>query len=417
MRVLWITNTLFPDVCKQIGIDIPVVGGWMFSSANALLNTNPNIILAVAAVYKGEYLQTMELNGITYFLIPSYESNKKYISNLEINWKEIEDQFLPDVVHIHGTEYSHGLAFINSSGNRNIVVSIQGLVSVYERYYYGGIKKSDLIKYTTLRDLIRLDTVFNQRHNMQSRGHLEKLMLQSVQHIIGRTSWDKCHSWAINANAKYHFCNETLRSEFYDHSWDITKCNRHSIFLSQAHYPIKGLQQIIKALPIILKYYPDTKVYVAGNNFITNRGWRINGFGSYILSTLIKNNIFDKVFFTGPLSVDEMCNQYLSSHVFVCPSSIENSPNSIGEAQLLGVPCVSAYVGGVSDMISNEETGLLYRHEEIEMLAEAVCRIFSNDDLAIKISRNSRIIAAKRHNKLINSKSLVSIYELICKIQ
>jgi glycosyltransferase involved in cell wall biosynthesis len=110
-----------------------------------------------------------------------------------------------------------------------------------------------------------------------------------------------------------------------------------------------------------------------------------------------------------------MCKRYLASHVFVCPSSIENSPNSVGEAQLLGVPCVAAYVGGIPDMISDNETGLLYRFEEIEMLAMSVIKIFDDEILAQKLSKQSSLIANIRHDKIINSNNLYSIYKSICK--
>jgi glycosyltransferase involved in cell wall biosynthesis len=408
MKILWITNTLFPDICKEINVQPPVIGGWMYSGAQALLNTNSHIKLAVAALYKGDDLKEVNLNGITYYLVPTSIS-----TTLESYWKEVHNSFLPDVVHIHGTEYPHGLAYRNACGSNNVVVSIQGLVSVYEQYYYGGIHEIDLLKNTTFRDYLRLDTIFSQRRKMEQRGLLEKAMIQSVNHVIGRTSWDKAHCWAINSQATYHFCNETLRNEFYQHSWDINTCEKHSIFLSQAHYPIKGLQQVIKALPIILRHFPATKVYVAGNDFVRNRGGRLNGFGKYIHSLMRAHGVADNILFTGILSEKEMCKKYLSSNVFVCPSSIENSPNSIGEAQLLGVPCIASYVGGISDMISDEETGLLYRFEEVEMLAASVCQIFSNDSLALKLSEKSKKVAAIRHDKLINSKSLNAIYEAI----
>ncbi|MHB9141907.1 MAG: glycosyltransferase family 4 protein, partial [Paludibacter sp.] len=235
--------------------------------------------------------------------------------------------------------------------------------------------------------------------------------------VIGRTSWDKAHCWAINSQAEYHFCNETLRDEFYQYKWELSKCEKHSIFLSQAHYPIKGLQQLIMALPIILKFFPDTKVYVGGNNFITNRGWRLNGYGNYINSLMKKNHTAKNFIFTGILPEKEMCQRYLLSNLFICPSSIENSPNSIGEAQLLGVPCVAANVGGISDMIRHEETGLLYRFEEIEMLAYSVCRLFSDSTLVNLISLNSKSIASKRHNKIENSTKLYEIYTEVCNQQ
>lgn len=407
MKVLWITNTLFPDVCKKLEMPTPVVGGWMHAGAKSLLEENEKIDLCVATLYQGTDFKIMKVNEITYFLLPNKE--------LEKYWRLVKEKVSPDIIHIHGTEYPHGLAYVKACGNDGVVVSIQGLVSIYERYYFGGIAEKSLQKMITLRDRIRFDSIFTQRKNMRLRGLKEKLLIQSVNHIIGRTKWDKSHAWAINPNIKYHFCNETLRESFYHNKWSLNTCQKHTIFLSQAHYPIKGLQQMVKALPFILRHYPDTKVYVAGNNFITNKAWRLNGFGKYISSLMKQKGITDKIIFTGVLSEVEMCERYLNSHVFVCPSSIENSPNSVGEAQLLGVPCVASFVGGTPEMVADGDTGLLYRFEEVEMLAKAVCEIFSNDEFAAKLSVNGNKSAILRHNKQFNAQKLSSIYQCICK--
>tara|TARA_R110002050_G_scaffold295516_1_gene454453 strand:+ start:5043 stop:6296 length:1254 start_codon:yes stop_codon:yes gene_type:complete len=416
MKVLWITNTLFPAACDELGLPKPIVGGWMYSAAESLIKVEEKIELGVASLYSGKELRSLRIEGITYFLVPRQGKNHQYSIELEAFWKNVQTQFAPDLVHIHGTEYPHGLAYVNGCGNKNVVVSIQGLVSVYERYYYGGISENDLQKSVTLRDRIRKDSIFQQRRKMSERGFFEKSLLRKVNHVIGRTSWDRTHTWAINPNASYHFCNETLRSEFYKSDWLLNNCEKHSIFLSQAYYPIKGLHQMVKALPLILREWPDAKVYVAGDNFMMNNPkWKMNGFGKYIHRLMQENEVEDKFVFTGTLSGEEMRQRYLDSNVFVCPSSIENSPNSIGEAQLLGVPCVASYVGGVSDLITDRETGLIYRFEEVEMLAESICQIFKNHELANKLSTQGKMLAVSRHSQSVNSEQLNSIYQTICK--
>lgn len=414
MKILWITNTIFPDVCKELNMPIPVIGGWMHSGAMSLLNNNKNIELAVATTFNGDDLKEFCINGITYFLLPNKGIDKKYQPYLESFWKKIKIHFQPDVIHIHGTEYPHGLAYIRACGNKNVIVSIQGLISVYEKYYFGGIAEKVIKKNITIRDIITRDSMRTQQLEMRERGLLEKEYIKSIDYVIGRTFWDKTHVWAINPTLQYHFCNETLRNGFYNLKWNINTCEKNSIFLSQAYYPIKGLQQIIKALPVILKHYPNTKLYIAGSDFLTNKGLRLNGFGKYIKSLIKNNNLPNVIRFTGTLSEEKMAERFLLSHVFVCPSSIENSPNSIGEAQLLGVPCVASFVGGIPDMVKHGETGFLYRFEEIEMLAAEVCKLFSDDMLANEISLKEMEAAHCRHNKIINAQTLNNIYTSIC---
>lgn len=414
MNVLWITNTIFPTVCKELKLPTPVVGGWMYSSASHLCEKFNNINLAVASIYQGKELKILKDDNITYYLLPGTAPKHLYDNSQESYWTQVANSFQPDVVHIHGSEYPHGLSYVNACGNKNVVVSVQGLVSVYHRYYMGGIPETTLHKSVTIRDRFRKDSLFHQQSRMKNRARFEIQLFKKINHVIGRTSWDKVHSWAINPTIKYHFCNETLRNGFYQHSWDINNCEKNSIFLSQAHYPIKGLQQLIKALPYVLNEFPQTKVYVAGNNFFSGIGkWKINGYAKYIHSLIKSLKVSGKIVFTGILSENEMRNKYLNAHVFVCPSSIENSPNSVGEAQLLGVPCISSYVGGVSDMIKHGETGFVYRYSEHEMLAKYICNIFKDDILAKTISTNSQITAKKRHSAEINTQKLYSIYNEI----
>ena len=413
MKVLWLSSVLFPDVCKEIGVAASVVGGWMYSGAKALITANPEIKLAVATLYSGEKLRCVDNNGITYYLIPNKGGDLQYNCKLESYYKEIALRFAPDIVHIHGSEYPHSLAYVKACGGKNVVVSIQGMVSVIANYYLGGISKEEIKRNITLRDIVRGDSILVQQKKMRKRGDCELELIKSVSHIIGRTSWDKSNIWTINSGADYHFCNETLRSLFYNHQWTNDGCRKHSIFISQAYYPIKGIHMLIKALPMILRYFPNTKVYVAGIDFFNVAWYRKNGFVNYLKKLTRKLGVLNKIEFLGDLNESEMVKQYLSAHVFVCPSAIENSPNSLGEAQLIGTPCVASYVGGTMDMITDGETGFLYRFEEVPLLAKRVCEIFGNKDLAEHISLNERKVASARHDGILNATSINDIYKTI----
>ena len=409
MKVLWITNAPLPEVYDMLNLRAPVTEGWVSSAANALLNYSDDITLAVASFYNGKDLKEMEINRTIYYLLPKKMSNTSSPSD-EFIWKEIKERFKPDVIHIHGSEYLHSYSFVKACGPDRVVLSIQGMVSVYERYYYGNIKREDLVKHTTIRDLARFDTIFSQRWNMSKRGKYERLLIGMINHIMGRTSWDQDHAWAINPNLTYYLWNDTLRPSFYKNRWSIQNCEKYSIFLSQGQYAIKGLHQLVKALPIVLRHYPETRVYVAGDNFFSNRGIRINCYGSYINSLIKRHKLTSHIKFTGLLTEEAMCQRFLDSHISVCPSAIENSANSIGEAQILGVPCLASYVGGISDVIEHGKTGFLHRFEEIEMLASNICKLFSDDKLALEISANSMNFAAKRHNSVQNAETLHQIY-------
>ena len=408
MNLLWITNIIFPPLSRHLGLPVSVGGGWMLASAQRLTK-NDDISLAIATVYDGKEFIDVIIDGVRYFLLPlKGKSNFKYQKGLEPYWRHVKALCTPDIIHIHGTEYAHGLGYIKSCGNENTVISIQGLISVIAQYYTAGLTKVEIISNITLRDILRRDNIFNQQQNFFHRGLYEKEYIRSVHHVIGRTIWDKVHVWTLNPFAVYHYCNETLRAEFYKHLWNYEDCEKYSIFLSQGAYPIKGLHMLLKAMPLIQIYYPDVKLYVAGENIIEKPWYRLSGYGKIIKKIIAKYKLENKVIFTGPLDEEAMCYRLLKSNVFVCPSSIENSPNSLGEAQLLGMPYVASFVGGIPD-IAEQYSGFLYRFEEVEMLAYKICEIFKME--TFEKYKERRNYALNRYNSEKNYATLMNIYK------
>ena len=222
----------------------------------------------------------------------------------------------------------------------NTIISIQGLVSIYARYYMACLPANVQNRFT-IRDFIKQDNLKQQQSKFIKRGTLEIEALHEVKHFISRTTWDRACTYQINPDAKYHFCNETLRDECYKHTWDINRCEKHSIFVSQGIYPIKGLHFMLEAMPLILKFFPDTRLYVSGQNitkcYTFKEKLKMSSYGKYIRGLIKRSNLEKNIVFTGILDEKKICERYLKSNVFVWPSSIENSPSSLDEAMILGV--------------------------------------------------------------------------------
>lgn len=417
MRILWISNSIPPDVCLVLKRPVPVSEGWTYGLAS-LISQNQNIKLAIATIWNGVEFKEYEINGVTYYLLPVSNMTRKNMRNLAPFWKDIVKKFQPDLCHIHGTENTHGLACMCACPDLRYVISIQGLISVISRYFYTGIKSFEIIKNITLRDLVLSDTIFHGKMKFERQGICENEYIIRSKHVIGRTSWDFAHVKTTNPDIEYHFCNEVLRKTFYvAPKWNIAEKVNFSIFISQAVYPIKGLHQVLKAAALLKSKYGNIQVRVAGRDITKSETLsdklRLKGYGSYIKKLIRDLDINDHVIFTGSLSEEQMAEEYRKAHIFICPSSIENSPNSLGEAQIIGTPCIASYVGGIPDMIVNGETGFLYRFEEIEMLAIYISKLFSDDILAEYISSNGILAATERHNKSTIQKQILKIYEKI----
>lgn len=414
MKILWITNIVFPEAMQLLTgeADLKGSGGWMLASADALV-IHPDIRLYVASVSRDVHdVVCLEGEKITYYLLPYGNGNLRENHEYEPHWRKVNDEIQPDVVHIHGTEFSHGLAYIKACGNNHLIVSIQGLTSVISKYYDYGLTRKDVLKSITWRDIIK-GSVYQEKRDFKCRGFYEIEILKNVKHIIGRTCWDKAHAWAINPDATYHLCNETLRDPFYFGHWSYDQCVKHSIFVSQANYPIKGFHQLLKALPFVIKKYPDLQVRVAGNkmcDFSFFQRMKLPGYINYLLKLIRDLGLNEHVQFLGALDQEEMKCEYLNSNLFICSSAIENSPNSLCEAQMLGVPSLASYVGGVPDIMHGYENNM-YRFEEVEMLSRLICDAF--DDFTMFVKDDSTNLAHTRHDRLLNTKKLISIYKAI----
>ena len=265
MKILWIVNTIFPFPAKKIGIKQSSFGGWLNGLADQI-KKNDSINLAI---YNGKKILEFEDEKIKYYLIPGAPAIK-YSKKIEEYWKEVNKKFQPDLVHIHGTEYTHGLAYVNAKLNKKIVISIQGLLHRYSDIYLGNISNKKIIKNITFRDIIKFDNLFQQKNKFQKRGKYEISLINKSRYIIGRTTWDYANIKAINPNSEYFVGNETLRKGFYKNSWNIEKIDRHTLFCSQAGYPIKGLHYLIEAIAILKIKYEDIKLYVGGTNILEN---------------------------------------------------------------------------------------------------------------------------------------------------
>lgn len=418
MRILWLVNLALPEASQLMGINQSPFGGWLINASKEL-SKHEDIELSIAfpSNKAGNF---KELKGKTINYYPFVPIKDNDIKSIEYNetFRELLDYIKPDLVHIYGTEYLHTLSMVNTCNRLNIetVISIQGLVSVIESHIYASLP-TKVIYGKTLRNLFFNDNVSGTRKKYKKRGKSEIQAIESAKHVIGRTTWDKACVSQINPYAEYHFCNETLREEFYKHKWNINECEEYSIFLSQASNSIKGLHFMLDAMDIIIKRYPMAKLYIGGKNIIKRDSIKDlleqKYYAKYVGQKMEKMKLKDKVIFTGPLNEEEMCQRYLKSNVFVSPSSIENSPNSVGEAMILGVPCVASYVGGTPDMLKDKEDGFLYQHDAPYMLAHYVGELFDNRELALEFSKNSRAHALKTHDKMDNTKRTIEIYKSI----
>ena len=420
MNIVIFSNAPIQKITDALNLPFSPKEGWVGAAISMLQTTNNSIYYIFPQRNEKSILKGI-VDNIQYY---GYPKTKRYDWEFEDAHQKIFADILKeiqniDVIHVMGTEYGHSLSAVLAAEEcgfcEKVVVSIQGMVSFYAKHTFADLP-TEVIDSWTIRDFIRQDNLRKAQKKMELRGTYEVQALQKVHHIIGRTDWDRACTMEINPDAEYHFCNETLRPEFYSGNWNYDECRKHSIFMSQGYNSIKGMHYMLEAMKIVKRFYPDVKLLVTGTSPLCNSWFIRQKRPTYVnyLEKLIRNYALeDHIVFLGSLNADEMKEQYLLANVFASPSSIENSPNSVGEAMILGTPVVSSDVGGVKNLLVHDKEGYVYQHDAPYMLAFYIMKLFADVNICLNFSGNAKKHAAVTHNQFSNLENLISIYDKI----
>lgn len=419
MKVVWVMNFVPPEIVGQFGAEKVFSGGWIRGMRDGVTKFHdPQIDLTLLFSITGRQIVTgrCEAGNYSYAGIPEGEiidSASDFLLSL-----------MPDVIHFWGAEFKTNLLFLYAADKAGLinktVVSIQGLPSLIACHVADGLPRR--VKYgRTFYDIIRKCSVSSLIRRYEKLGRIETEILSKAALVVGRTDWDYACAESLGLAGKYRKCNENLRESFYESYWSYEQCQKHSIFFSRGDWSVKGLHYMLEAMPDIIKFYPDAHLYVAGDDPTYKKSTvlrilKITAYGKYIASLIAKYNLENHITFLGYIDEETMKKNYLRANVFVLASLIENSPNSLGEAMILGVPCVAADIGGVSSMMTHGDEGYIYQSNAPYMLAYYVRKIFRDPESAGKMGRKAAQRAVITHDRDLNTQQMIAIYREIEKI-
>lgn len=142
---------------------------------------------------------------------------------------------------------------------------------------------------------------------------------------------------------------------------------------------MKGHKEILEAGRLLVDKIPEILFIFAGEGELKNEIQR-KVENDYILSRIIR--------FIGVIA-DPLPLLY-ASHIFLLASHWEGCPTSVLEAMSAGVPVIATDVGGVPEIIKNEETGILIPPKNPEAIAEAIYHLYTNHSLREKLAMAGR---------------------------
>lgn len=418
MKVLWlsVTSGLFQHKSSPNYNG----GGWI-ASLQKIVQEQENIQLGLAFL-SSTYYHKEKQGNTTYY--PIYTSPQKSLAKLkeyyggykkfnteqyvaEIN--NIIQDFRPDVIHLFGME--NPLATILGKTEVPIVVHLQGLLAPYDNAFFPIElnKKSFLFPFSINEWILRNGYIY-AKNNIHVRGEREKKLFKKVTYTMGRTNWDYQVSQLLAPQSQYYHVDEALRDIFYQNTdtWKLKKLPNKLIITSTISNTIyKGLDLILKTAYLLKT---ETNIDFEWNVIGINPSTKIIRF--FEKSTQIKSNEVN-IYYKGILNANELCNNLLKSHAYVHPSYIDNSPNSVCEAQLLGVPVIGTNVGGIPSLIKDGVNGILIPANAPYELAYHLKQLYQDKELSQKLSKQGFLTASQRHDRDKILTDLIKTYQAI----
>lgn len=331
-------------------------GGWI-SSLVAAVSSRPEVKLAISYPLSSKTLSSnAKEDGILRFPLPKphvgfgklgrFFALEKQDRMLLESARKVVREYRPDILQVFGLESVFGL--LAGEGNVPVVLHLQGLLGpCVNAWVPPGYRLWDDVVargWNPIHIALRLRSLAFNRH-MAMR---ERRILKTLRFVMGRTEWDRHYCSLFAPQANYFPCGEILRPEFYgDGSWSPPSSPSLVSIVSTPLY--KGHDMILKTARVLLESGCGTLE------------WKVFGVDDFCFAER-KTGIRARdvnVQAMGVATAAQLRDALLSCSVYVHPSYIDNSSNSVCEAQILGVPVVATNVGGVSSLFSPEQSSRL----------------------------------------------------------
>lgn len=396
MKILWVIQAPIGKAGRILENSVSQSGNWIDAAARALIDDNKedNIDLAIATTASTN--QKVKESGITYYGVNGdYRVMGKLPPKKKANcWRNVITDFKPDIIVMWGTEYSIGWSILNAAGNIPVLFYIQGVIGAISQYKYGLLSKREVSKLCPFEIWKFYFSDKNQKQ-MEKQAKIEIEMLKRSSGIIVDNDWCESYYKAFIPNIKVYRHALPIGENFVVDSYNINN-ESHDIFTIAGTGPHKGLHNLLKALSIVIKQYPDTNLYIPGAMSYRKPLFIFQPvYVSYLKKLILELKLEHNVFFCGQLSAKEMAEQIQNCAVYVMPSCIENHSSSLREAMIVGAPCVSSFVGSVGEFVENGKNGMLYRYEEPYELAHCILTIFNDRDYASKLGKSATFLQQK----------------------
>jgi glycosyltransferase involved in cell wall biosynthesis len=337
----------------------PDLGGisyYVINLARSLTERGHNVTVISRGTWRKSHHE--EIDGISVYrvpFIPSYPS-PFWLQGIWVNrlFKSLEQTF--DLLHIHGPL---------------VPVIHTSLPTVFAAY---GAVKTDIANmpvksFHFLVVKVLSKQLFNAERNLLDHADVVTAVSSScARELIKCHSIDKEITVVGNGVDSTFFAPAPLKKEPY-------------ILYTGRLETIKGLTTLVESAQYVCQKHRDLRFVLAGKGTMEK-----------VLKTMIsKLKLEPNFYFAGHItSRNKLVEYYQKAEAFVLPSYYDAMPTSLLEAMSCGTPVVATKVGGIPEIVTDGEDGLLVSPKDPEALAQALLKVLDDKELRATLAPNAR---------------------------
>ncbi|MBR1574638.1 MAG: glycosyltransferase [Bacteroidales bacterium] len=429
MKVLWFANTSSNFAAG----DNPYNGGGWVSSLETEIS--PHVELAVAFLTRqaldprqgvvhsspGSRVawSRVKRHGVAYYPIYNghdrsradrmktlFRGEARQEFDLVANYISVVEDFAPDIIQVFGSEHSFGL--VSEHTDVPVVLHVQGIMNPYFKAFLPpGVSWGDYI-FDSLKPGCFLHRLFiHERWKEACRR--EQRILRAIGNYLGRTAWDHEQVRQFNPSARFFEGGEIMRQPFYDADIEaISDIPTQLTLVTTISEPTyKGYDLVLRTGKLLKEKYGLPFTWQVFGNVDPGFFERVTGIRTEQAGITL----------AGVASAQQLVEAIAAASLYVHPSYIDNSPNGVCEAQLLGAAVVATRVGGVPSLIEDGVTGFLVRPGNPEEMAERIVAMYRNKELLRRVGANARRVALVRHDRRRIADDLLGVYRELTGLQ
>lgn len=267
----------------------------------------------------------------------------------------------PDIVHAISTGFLYSTVAAFLRDRYPTVLTAYGIAAKERKYY-----KEEYRKF--YQSIFSLFTIINERYVLSKIPNII-VDSSSIKDLVSK--WTKSKIYVVPAGIEYDEIEEmplhTLLNE------------RPDIFFVNNLQKVKGVDILIKSIPIVKKSIPNISIYIAGT-----------GPQESELKNLVKKlNLEDRVKFLGFISDEEKYQYYKTCKLVVVPSRWDCQPAALFDAAASGKSVIASDMSNPG-IVEDGKTGLIFKSENVEDLADKIITLLKNGKLREEMGRAAK---------------------------